>query len=105
MVCFVSPHVKIRRAAEDSHAQARNLAERSTNASRIPLGVLFVLRVKLHFVVPRGTPNDSSVKYVYSSWFQILYRKAFSPSRTQCCMHMTFRTWGFRVILIRKADL
>ena len=69
MACFVSLHVKIRRAPEDTHAQARNFAERSTNASRVSLGMSFRAQsTKLHFVVPRGTPNDSSVKHVYS-WF------------------------------------
>ena len=67
MVCFVSPHNKIRRTPEDAHAQARNFAERSTNASRISLGTVccFVFRVQLRFVVPRGTPNDSCVKYIF----------------------------------------
>ena len=35
---------------------------------------------------------------------QILYRNAFSPSRTQCHMHMTFRIWGFRVIFDPKSS-
>ena len=81
MACFVSRHVKIRRAPEDTHAQARNFAERSANASRISLGVLFRSQsTKLHFVVPRGTPNDSSVKYVYSWFPDFVEESAFTIS-------------------------
>ena len=110
MACFVSPRVKIRRALEDTltHAQARNFAERSTNASS--RYVFSFSEYKLAFWsaswnTKRLEREILYVKLMYIFGFQILYRKAFSPSRTQCYMHMTLRTWGYRVILIREVHL
>ena len=62
MAYFVSPHVKIRHAPKDLRAQARNFAERSTNAFTISLGMLFRSHsTKLRFGVPRGTRQFSSL--------------------------------------------
>ena len=61
------------------------------------------LSTKLHFVVPRGTPNDSSVKYV-SSWFpDFVSEGVFIISYAVPHAHI-FRIWGFRVIFDPKSS-
>ena len=58
---------------------------------------------KLHFVVPRGTPNDSSVKYV-SSWFpDFVSEGVFTISYAVPHAH-DIQNLGFRVIFDPKSS-
>ena len=61
MACLDSPHVKIRRAPEDIHAQARNFAERTTNGSRISLAALIANRYVVSF-------SEHKVPFWSASW-------------------------------------